>query len=124
MAPNSNFVLGEFVLLGRLPIAEFTQETFCPFWGPMGPFGVQGLQIKFYCGGIFPFGESPKLKFYSGAFVHCGTYRCLLVFRGPKPNVTLWAFFLLRSLTNSNFSLGLLLILGLTRTFWCSGAQI
>jgi hypothetical protein len=39
MGLNSNFTLGEFVLLGSHPNSNFTPGV-CPFWGPLGHFGV------------------------------------------------------------------------------------
>jgi hypothetical protein len=43
---------------------------FCHFVGPLGPFGFQGLKIKFYFRGILSLGEPQKPKFYSGTFAH------------------------------------------------------
>jgi hypothetical protein len=42
--PKSNFTLGKFVLLGRLPNSNFAPETFAHFGGPLGPFEFQGCQ--------------------------------------------------------------------------------
>jgi hypothetical protein len=55
--------------------------------------GVQGQKIKYNSGFIFPFGESPKLEFYSGAFAHfeahfgfCGSgAQNQILFRGILP---------------------------------------
>jgi hypothetical protein len=65
MVPNSNFTLGEFVLLGSLPNSNFTPGAFAHFGSSLGPFGVQG----------------PKIKLYSGEFV--------LLWRLPNSNFTL-----------------------------------
>jgi hypothetical protein len=40
IGPNSNFPLGEFVLLGSFPNSNFTPGAFAHFGGPLGPFGV------------------------------------------------------------------------------------
>jgi hypothetical protein len=43
-----HFTLGKFVLLGRLTNTNFTPGAFAHFGGPLGPFGVQGVnQILF-----------------------------------------------------------------------------
>jgi hypothetical protein len=60
--------------LGLLPIlgqrTQILLRAFANFGDPLVLFGVQGLKINLYFEGIFPFEESPKLKFYCGALAH------------------------------------------------------
>jgi hypothetical protein len=82
--------------LGLLPIfgpqTKNLLRVFCPFWGPTGAFRVSGAQNQILLWGIFLFGESPKLKFYSGVFAHFGGPLGLLGFRGSKSNFISGAF--------------------------------
>jgi hypothetical protein len=78
MGLNSNFILGEFVLLGKLPNSNFTPETFAHFGAHWGFLGFCGSKPNFTLRAFFLFGVSPKVKFYSGPAAH---------FRGP-----LWPF--------------------------------
>jgi hypothetical protein len=55
MGPNSNFTMGKFVLLGRIPNSNFNPGAFAHFGGPLGHFAGQGPKIKFYSGGHFYF---------------------------------------------------------------------
>jgi hypothetical protein len=91
--------------LGLLPIFGAHQPTHQP------QFLLAQTQILLW--GICPFGEAPKLIFYSeGLLPILGAHWGLLGFRGSKSNFTLGAFFLLGNLPNSNFTPGLLPILG------------
>jgi hypothetical protein len=65
------FLLPQHVSGTNMPIIR-SPGALAHFGGPLGLFVVQGLKIKFYSGGIFPFGESPKLKFYCGVLAHFG----------------------------------------------------
>jgi hypothetical protein len=55
---NSNLTLGILHTFGSK--LKFCSGYFANFGGLLGPFGVQGLKIKFYSWGIFLFGESPN----------------------------------------------------------------
>jgi hypothetical protein len=63
MGPNSNFTLGKFVLLRRLPNSNVTPGAFAHFGGPLRPVEVQGLKIKFYSGAFFLLGSLPNSNF-------------------------------------------------------------
>jgi hypothetical protein len=101
------FSSGEICPFGEASKLKCYAAGFCPFWGPLGPFGVQGLKIKFYSGDIFPFGESLKLKFYCGDFAHFVSPLGPFGVQGLKIKLYSGAFFLLGSLPNSNFTAGI-----------------
>jgi hypothetical protein len=84
MGPNSNFTLGEFVLLGSLPNSNFTRG-FCPFWGSGAQnqillwghlFFWGGSKTQILLRGFCPFWgplghfgvQGPKIKFDFGGF--------------------------------------------------------
>jgi hypothetical protein len=85
MGLNSNFNLGEFVLLGSLPNSNFSPEAFAHFGGPTGVFlGFRGRKSNFTLGHL-SFWEYPNLRFYSGAFAPFGVL-------GPKIKFDFGAF--------------------------------
>jgi hypothetical protein len=54
---------------GEFPKFKFYPGVFCPFWGSLGSFGVQGPKIKFYSGEFVLLGSlpnSPRVKFEFG----------------------------------------------------------
>jgi hypothetical protein len=53
MGPKSNFTLGEFVLLGRLPNSNFTPGALAHFGGPLGFLGFRGSKSNFTLGAFF-----------------------------------------------------------------------
>jgi hypothetical protein len=117
MGPHSNFTLGKFVLLGSLPNSNFIPGLL-PIWGPTGAFWGSGAQNQILlCGHLF-FWEGSQTQILLRGF--CPFWGPLGPFgvQGPKIKLYSGAFVLLGRLPNSNFTPGLLLILGPTGGFW------
>jgi hypothetical protein len=111
MGPKSNFILGEIVLLGKLPNSNFTPEKYAHFGAYWGLLAFMGSKSNFTLG-PFPFGESPKRKFFSGAFARFGGQLGPFGVQGHKIKCYSGAFFFLGSLPNSKLTPGGLPILG------------
>jgi hypothetical protein len=66
MGPNSNYALGEFVILGSLPNSNFTAGSFAHSWGPLGRFGFQSKKSNFTLGAFVLLGRFPNSNFTPG----------------------------------------------------------
>jgi hypothetical protein len=118
MGPNSNFTLGEFVLLGSLPNSNFTLRAFAHFGCPR--LGFRGSKPNVIQGEFFLVWSLPKIKFYSGTFAHFGAHWRLLEFRAQNQILFRGLLPIVR-VPNSNLTLGILPIFGPKLKFY-SGA--
>jgi hypothetical protein len=99
---------------------------FCQFLGPTKPsnYNIYGPKLKLYSAGICPFGECPKLKFYSGVFGPFWGLRGLWG-SGAQNQILLWGHLSFWGGSQTQILIrGLLPISGPTVAFWGSGPKI
>jgi hypothetical protein len=122
MGPNSNFILGEFVPLGRIPNSNFSPGAFAQFVDQLGLLWFKGSKSYFTLG-HFSFWESPKRKFCLVLLPILGAHWDLLGFRGSKSNFTLGTFSFWGVSQTQIILRGFSPFWGPTGAFWGSGAQ-